>query len=175
MRFDVVFFDSGGTLYGKEGGSDPSPAEVRGGRFERVAAGLTTYGVDVGADEVCASLSSLETTRSEELGAAYNFFRLLIGYCERLGVGAEIAASLADSYAGPRYASWLFEGTIETIEALHRTGLPMGVVANTSWPGFCMDRAFSGVGLLPFFKAISGSLNEMKWVKVPWFLAWGRG
>ncbi len=23
--------------------------------------------------------------------------------------------------------------------------------------------------------AISGSLNEMKWVKVPWFLAWGRG
>ncbi len=24
-------------------------------------------------------------------------------------------------------------------------------------------------------KAISGSLNEMKWVKVPWFLAWGRG
>ncbi len=27
----------------------------------------------------------------------------------------------------------------------------------------------------PFFSAISGSLNEMKWVKVPWFLAWGRG
>ncbi len=26
-----------------------------------------------------------------------------------------------------------------------------------------------------FFLAISGSLNEMKWVKVPWFLAWGRG
>ncbi len=25
------------------------------------------------------------------------------------------------------------------------------------------------------FVAISGSLNEMKWVKVPWFLAWGRG
>ncbi len=25
------------------------------------------------------------------------------------------------------------------------------------------------------FKAISGSLNELKWVKVPWFLAWGRG
>ncbi len=24
-------------------------------------------------------------------------------------------------------------------------------------------------------EAISGSLNEMKWVKVPWFLAWGRG
>ncbi len=24
-------------------------------------------------------------------------------------------------------------------------------------------------------RAISGSLNEMKWVKVPWFLAWGRG
>ncbi len=27
----------------------------------------------------------------------------------------------------------------------------------------------------PHYMAISGSLNEMKWVKVPWFLAWGRG
>ncbi len=27
----------------------------------------------------------------------------------------------------------------------------------------------------PLKTAISGSLNEMKWVKVPWFLAWGRG
>ncbi len=31
----------------------------------------------------------------------------------------------------------------------------------------------NGVPLLNM--AISGSLNEMKWVKVPWFLAWGRG
>ncbi len=36
---------------------------------------------------------------------------------------------------------------------------------------------FDGDGTVGFadFLAISGSLNEMKWVKVPWFLAWGRG
>ena len=62
MRFDVVFFDSGGTLYGAESESDPSPGEVRRDRYDRVTAALSTFGSNVDVDQVRVDLSRLETS-----------------------------------------------------------------------------------------------------------------
>jgi putative hydrolase of the HAD superfamily len=71
---------------------------------------------------------------------------------------------LADAYAGPRYASWLFPGTQAALQDLHDYGYRMGIIANTAWPGFSMDRAFAGVGLLTFFniRLYSGDLGLEK-------------
>jgi FMN phosphatase YigB (HAD superfamily) len=153
-RFDTVFFDSGGTLYGVfDGGDCPAPGEVSAGRCARVAAALATY-VAQAPDGLEAAIEACEAELPLKLGAGYNFHRLMIGVLERLGLtlGDEIAACLADAYAGPRYAGWLFPGTAAMLESLEAAGLYLGIIANTAWPGFCMDRAFAGVGLLHFFK-----------------------
>ena len=164
MRFDVVFFDSGGTLYGAESESDPSPGEVRRDRYDRVTAALSTFGSNVAVDQVRVDLSRLETSCAEKLGDAYTYDRLMTNYADSLELGSEVAACLADAYAGPRYASWLFEGTVQTIDRLHRSGVRLGIIANTAWPGFCMDRAFSGVGLFAYFTArvYSGDIGISK-------------
>ena len=166
MRFDAVFFDSGGTLYGAGGGGDPTPGEVAAGRFHRVAAALHGFGVEVGDDQVEEGLASVEEVCRQNLGAGYNFHRLMTAFCEALEIdlGPEAAACLADAYAGPRYASWLFPGTREVVRRLSEHGAYLGIIANTAWPGFCMDRAFAGVGLLPYFQTriYSGDLGIAK-------------
>ncbi len=153
-RFDAVFFDSGGTLYGVfDGESCPTPQELFAARVGRVAAALAAYrpGIPAGLD---AAIVSCEERLKEELGAGYNFHRLMCAVLEHLdlGLGSEVAACLADAYAGPRYADWLFPGTRKMLADLRDAGLYLGLIANTAWPSFCMDRALSGVGLLSFFR-----------------------
>ena len=164
MKYDAVFFDSGGTLYGAEGGSDPTPSEVAAGRFKRIEAALRGQGVPLDSEELVARLTECETECKERPGEAYTFFKLMSAFGEPLGLGNEAAACLADAYAGPRYASWLFPGTRTTVQKLCESGLYLGIVANTAWPGFCMDRAFAGVGLLPYFatRIYSGDLGIAK-------------
>jgi FMN phosphatase YigB (HAD superfamily) len=166
MRFDAVFFDSGGTLYGRGGDGDPTPAQVEAGRVRRVEAALNGFDVEVAYDLLERRLRVCEEECKERLGAAYNFYRLMTVLCEdlELDLGPEEAACLADAYAGPRYASWLFPGTLDVIRRFSERGIYLGVIANTVWPGFCMDRAFAGVGLLPYFKTrvYSGDLGVAK-------------
>jgi len=159
VRFDRVFFDSGGTLYGGGdggggGGSDPSPAEVHEGRFARLGALAASFGLEVPPAELGEAVRACEDESPSKWGAAYSFVRLVEDVFERLGLAPapEVAAVLADAYAGPRYRSWLYPGTPEMVEALHGAGLHLGIIANTGWPGFTMDRAFRGVGLLSFFR-----------------------
>ncbi|MBI4530220.1 MAG: HAD-IA family hydrolase, partial [Candidatus Latescibacteria bacterium] len=59
---------------------------------------------------------------------------------------------LTDAYAGPRYGSWLFPGTVETLRAIYERGILMGLIANTAWPGYSMDRAYRGVGLIDYLR-----------------------
>lgn len=166
MMFDAVFFDSGGTLYGATGGPDPSPREVANGRADRVFALM--QGMDVAVDdrELAGAIERAEESCRRLHGAGANYLRLIRAVVDDLGlpVGPEVAACLADAYAGPRYASWLFPGTVEAVRKLDEAGYRMGVIANTEWPGFCMDRAFAGVGLLEFFgiRLYSGDLGVEK-------------
>lgn len=153
MKFDYIFFDSGGTLYGPCPSADPSPQQVAAKSADRVHALLHGMGVELDLARVSETLVQQKEVCQKRLGNAYGFHKLLLAVIKELNLplGPEIAACLADAYAGPRYASWLFPGTVEALRTLCESGYRLGVIANTTWPGFCMDRAFAGVGLLPFF------------------------
>lgn len=166
MKYDYIFFDSGGTLYSSGADCDPSPAQVAARNVERVHSLLGGMGLEVDFD-----LLEKETVRQAEIrqrdwGKGFNFFRLMEAVVKALGlpIGSEEAACLADAYAGPRYAKWLFPGTQDALQALCDEGYRLGIIANTSWPGFCMDRAFAGVRLLPFFdiRIYSGDIGIAK-------------
>ena len=166
MKFDAVFFDSGGTLYGYGKGADPTSADVADGRFARLSAAFSAYGHHLEPDLIKTHLIPCEASCIEAFGHGYNFFRMTKVLCEELipGMKPEIVACLTDAYAGPRYASWLYPGISDTVRALSESGLYIGLIANTYWPGFCMDRALDGVGLLPCFKTriYSGDLGIAK-------------
>jgi len=166
-RYDCVFFDSGGTLYGVfDAPGVPTPEDVAAGRSGRVAALLAEYGAAVDRRELERALERCERECAARLGPAYNYDRLMAAVAAELGLGfgPEVAACLADAYAGPRYRAWLFPGTEEMLRTLSAAGLYLGVIANTAWPGHCMDRAFAGVGLLPYFgtRVYSGDVGLEK-------------
>lgn len=152
MRFDAIFFDSGGTLYGFGTGSDPSLEQVAAEGATRVQALLGGMGVMLDLGRVQESLTRQAPVCRKRCGKGYTFLRLLEAVIAdlRLPLGSEAAACLADAFAGPRYASWLFPGTAQALRTLSESGCRLGIIANTTWPGFCMDRAFAGVGLLPY-------------------------
>jgi HAD superfamily hydrolase (TIGR01549 family) len=166
MKFDAVFFDSGGTLYGYGESADPTSSEVAEGRFGRLSAALAAYGHDLEPHSIEERLVPCEEVCKEALGHSYNFFRLIKQFCQDMSFdfGPEVAACLTDAYAGPRFASWLYPGVTDTVRELSGKGFYLGIIANTYWPGFCMDRAFDGVGLLPYFKTriYSGDLGIAK-------------
>ena len=166
MKFDFIFFDSGGTLYGNFTGEDPTPTQVASRRVHRVHRLAAGMGMDVDFNLLESAILRAETECPRIHGPAYNFCRLMEDVLDRLKLprSPETAACLADAFAGPRYASWLFPGTRDALQALHQGGIPMGVIANTAWPGFSMDRAFAGVGLLPFFgiRVSSGDIGIEK-------------
>jgi HAD superfamily hydrolase (TIGR01549 family) len=166
MRFDAIFFDSGGTLYGFGTGADPSLDQVAAESAKRVHALLGGMGVELEFGRVQESLTRQAQVCRQRLGKSYTFLRLLEAAIRdlRLPLGPEAAACLADAYAGPRYASWLFPGTEQALRTLSESGYRLGIIANTTWPGFCMDRAFAGVGLLPYLslRVYSGDIGLEK-------------
>jgi len=166
MKFDHIFFDSGGTLYGPGTGADPSPEQVASENTRRVHARLSGMGVDLDFRRLDKTIARQEEVCRQRSGKSYNFFRLMKAVVDELHLplGTEAAACLADAYAGPRYASWLFPGTEDVLRTLNNNGYRLGIIANTAWPGFCMDRAFAGVGLLPFLgiRIYSGDIGIAK-------------
>ena len=164
--FDFIFFDSGGTLYGPCAGADPTPEQVAAGNAERVHGLLSGMGVDVALPHLQETIAQQEKACRDRLGAGYNYHPLMEAVVGELhlSLGSEVAACLADAYAGPRYASWLFPGTVDALRTLSESNYRLGIIANTAWPGFSMDRAFAGVGLLPFFsiRVYSGDVGMAK-------------
>lgn len=159
MRFDAVFFDSGGTLYqlapseSVEPGTTRPEVDKRGST--RVAKALEGLGHRCDparvAEALDATLREMRARHAKKL--TYHFADVMQEFLPKLGLPArpEEAACLADAYAGPRYKSWLFPGTLETLQALAGAGVCMGLIANTAVPSWSMDRSFHGVGLLSFF------------------------
>lgn len=166
MKFDYIFFDSGGTLYGPCTDASLSPRCVEADNVKRVHALLGGMGVKIDFAPLDQMIVRQKEICQRRWGHAYTFFKLMQAVVGELplALGAEEAACLADAYAGPRYASWLFPGTQEALRTLSENGYRLGIVANTAWPGFCMDRAFAGVGLLPFLgiRVYSGDIGISK-------------
>jgi HAD superfamily hydrolase (TIGR01549 family) len=159
MRFDAVFFDSGGTLYQLEPREGVAPGMLRH-EVDALAALRTAKALE-GLGHVCdavkvneavnAALKEFRERHARQL--VYHHGDVMLEVLRKLGlpVRPEDAMCLADAYAGPRYASWLFPGTAETLRALEDAGVYLGLIANTAVPSWSMDRAFHGVGLLQFF------------------------
>ncbi len=154
MRYETVFFDSGGTLYSADAPeAGPSQEDVRRGAADRVSLALRGYSADVPAERIRQAAAALEDGLKADRGPAYGYHVLMKALLEELGLdlGGEVAACLADAWCGPRYRGWLFPKTVEVITALHQAGVFLGIIANTDWPGFAMDRQLAGVGMLRFF------------------------
>jgi len=168
MKFDYIFFDSGGTLYMPGAVPSPSREETAARRVDRVRGLLEGFGMHVERRALEEAIRAGEKASSRRWGPAYTYVRLMEYVVDALGlpVGPEQAACLADVYAGPRFSSWLFPGTVEAFRTLTENGYRhrLGVIANTGWPGFSMDRAFAGVGLLPFLgvRVYSGDVGVEK-------------
>ena len=115
---------------------------------------LEALGIEVTEDRVRRAIQAAEPLARAQAGHAYTFVTLMDFALPRcaLDLPPESVAYAADAYAGPRYRSWLFPGTREMLQRLRDAGVDLGVIANTAWPGFSMDRAFAGVGLGGFFR-----------------------
>ncbi len=166
MKFDYIFFDSGGTLYQDSPKKSPTARDVARDSAKRVQAWLAVMGHHFSEEQVREAITAGAKMAPISHGKDHNFHHIFIEVIKLLGIplGAEEAACLADVFAGPRYAFWLFPGTLETLQKLKDGGYSLGIIANTAWPGFSMDRAFTGVGLLPLFEArvYSGDVGVSK-------------
>lgn len=153
MKYDGIFFDSGNTIYrfDQQGTQDPTSAEVSSGAAARAATALRWLGHEVEDNRVAELLGDWKPLH-REVGPAYTEEVLVAHLFEQLGLemrGDEITY-VTGVFSGPRYRSWLFPGIGETMQQLADLGLSMGLIANTSVPGWVMDRNFRGVGLLGF-------------------------
>ena len=157
MRFDAVFFDSGGTIY--DGGNTraapgTSIDAVRARRGERVAAALHSFGYEASAAAVLDLLVKLEDVCPGRVGEGFTYIDLMLALGEEMKrpIPVEEAVVCADAYTGARYRTWLYPGTEETLRALSEAGLFVGMISNTYIPGYSVDRMLRGVGLLKYFK-----------------------
>lgn len=154
MKYDGIFFDSGGTIFSFAAarGDDPTSRDVAAQAPARAAAALRWLGHEVEDDAVAQHLRDLKTApqtrrpdHTQEKLVEALFTRL------ELAPRADEIVYVTGVYSGPRYRSWLFPEVAEVLQRLRETGLFIGLIANTDVPGWVMDRNFRGVGLLPFF------------------------
>ncbi|HOF60201.1 MAG TPA: HAD family hydrolase [Candidatus Latescibacteria bacterium] len=156
MRYPIVFWDSGGTIFGSASGERPpevpTSKQVRESRVQRVSLALEMFGHRAPSD-LGRVLQDASSELQEKLGARYSLERLASGVYERLGlpVRPEETILVADAIGGPRYRTWLWDGVADALKALAEAGVRMGVIADTDWTGRMMSRALAGVGLREYF------------------------
>ncbi|HCV25325.1 MAG TPA: hypothetical protein DGN59_17850 [Candidatus Latescibacteria bacterium] len=154
MKYDGIFFDSGGTIYGfsDADSADPNHSQVAAAMAERAHAALSWLGISVPLDELTDHVRQLnQEARTSPPGyTEETLVRLLF---ERLGQDPrnDHIVYVTGVVSGPRFSSWLFPGVAETLTTLSEAGLYMGIIANTHVPGWVMDRNFRGVNLLHHF------------------------
>ena len=153
MKYDGIFFDSGNTIYGfgQEGTEDPTSADVNVGGPLRAATALRWLGHDVDNLRVAQYLGDWRSLY-REVGPSYTEEVLVTRLFEQLGLEPRQDEILyvTGVFSGPRYRSWLYPGVAKTMQQIADREIPMGLIANTSVPGWVMDRNFRGVGLLRF-------------------------
>ena len=86
------------------------------------------------------------------MGPAYTEEDLVSALFERLQLEPrrDEVIYVTGVFSGPRFRSWLFPEVANTLQKLADTGIFIGLIANTSVPGWVMDRHFHGVDLLRF-------------------------
>ncbi len=153
MKYDGIFFDSGGTIYGFSSPSpDPGHAQVAAGTAERAHAALSWLGISADLRIVEDHIKELNQL-ARESPPGYTEETLVKLLFERLGQEPrnDHIVYVTGVVSGPRFRSWLFPRVAETLNALSRMGLFMGIIANTHVPGWVMDRNFRGVDVVEHF------------------------
>jgi len=156
MRFDAVFFDSGGTLFMTPatmvGLPAPTLDEQRARRFARLAGALAQLGYPADEARLRDLLPDMEATGPRRFGPTYTYADLIGALAERLDLPLtdEQAALCVDAYVGPRHRCWLFPGTEQTLRGLIEAGVHVGMISNTYIPGRTVDRLLRDVGLLDY-------------------------
>ncbi len=157
--FEAVFFDSGGTLYEEDpaksrAAGEPTVEEAQATGPRRAANALMSVGIEISAERLASAMGAVEAAARRREGDAFSNITLLTAGLAELGIAAprEIVVFAADAFAGPRYPSWVYSGTHAMLDRMVGAGLDLGIIANTDWPGFSMDRAYEGVGLLRYFR-----------------------
>jgi len=160
-RYDAVFFDSGGTLFDPTA-KDPSMREVIARRIDYLAAGLRAFGVSTDRGRLKRMHDKLHIELSAKLGASFSYYRLVLALVEQLdpGLSPEETAVVTVAYAGPRYRHWLYPGTARMLAGMAEADVYLGLIANTSWPGFAMATALAGVGIGRYFQTMVISCDE---------------
>lgn len=157
--FDAIFFDSGGTLFEEDpaksrAAGEPTVGEAQATGARRAANALTSFGIEISPDRLASAIDAVEPATRRREGAAFSYITLVTAALVELNAtpAREIAVFAADAFAGPRYPSWVYLGTHAMLDRMVAADLDLGVIANTDWPGFSMDRAYEGVGLLRYFR-----------------------
>jgi len=160
MRYPIVFWDSGGTIFHSadrpEGfAGSPSPGDVRKNRAFRAARALEMFG-HTPLPDLPRVIDEQEADLRSRHGPRYSLEVLAERLYDQLGIvqRREETLLLADALGGPRYRTWLWDGVSGALSALHRAGVRMGVIADTHLTGRMMRGALTGVGLADLFGAI---------------------
>lgn len=166
-KFDLIFFDSGGTLYQGGQKGENSPSHFFKNRTDRLFPLFQQYGFQGTIQDLMEAIECAEFTCSQNFeNYLYNYSEVILELKKNILplLSNEECFMLTDVYAGPRLKAWLFPDTLNGIKQLNKMGILQGIIANTVWPGFCMDRAFAAIGLLPFFqyRVYSGDVQLKK-------------
>jgi FMN phosphatase YigB (HAD superfamily) len=166
MRYPIVFWDSGGTIFHSgnrpEGFGDcPSPAEVKGARADRAERVLQMFGHPY-PTEMSRVIDELEANLISRYDARYSMEVLATELYRQLGITDrnEETLLLADAIAGPRYRTWVWDGVAKALTALHEAGVCMGIIADTHLTARMMRGAMAGVGLATFFGPVICSCDN---------------
>jgi HAD superfamily hydrolase (TIGR01549 family) len=166
-KFDIIYFDSGGTLYSGKSSNQNTPAKVFENRIERIYPTICSYGFKGSTETLKKATEEAEYNCLHKHGSnLFNHGQIMMELFRILGLeeNPEISYMIANLYSGPRYKDWLFPGTVDAIKKLFNAGIKLGIIANTEWSGTSMDRAFEGIGLLPYFyyRVYSGDVKLRK-------------
>ena len=166
MRYSVVFWDSGGTIFHSHDRPEgfagcPTPGQVRDQRAFRAARALEMFGHSP-PPELPAILKRQEAESRERHGALFSLETFATAVYDRLGVHHrdEETLMLADALGGPRYRGWLWDGVAEALTTLDKAKVRMGVIADTDLTGRMMRGVLTGVGLVDVFGPIVCSCDH---------------
>ena len=166
MRYPIVFWDSGGTIFHSHDRPEgfpgcPTPGEVAAKRVFRAARALEMFDHTPPLD-LPTILEQQQAELRQRHGALFSLETLAAGVYGHLGLqhAGEEALFLADALGGPRYRGWLWDGVADALTKLSEAGVRMGVIADTELTGRMMRGALQGVGLVDFFEPICCSCDH---------------
>lgn len=159
MKYPFIFWDSGGTIFNlvkkpEELAGFPSPENISEKASFRAGLTMKMFG-HMPPPDLPLIIEKLHNYLSLRYAERYSMEMLAAMLYKHLKIrNTEEILLLADALAGPRYRSWLYEGVDKALSVLHKSGVRMGLIANTTLTGRMMRNVLIEVGLADFFESV---------------------